>query len=360
MKIIDAATGLVEWPEAVPGTFSVRVAAEDPLGAGANQGYTIFVRATNSLPTILGAPPATAVPNATYQFVIQAQDFDGDLLTYSLNHGPAGMRVNEQSGLVTRIPTTGDLGSHDIQIDISDPFGATPLRFTVDVGADTIAPNVSISLLPTSDVAIGTELSALVSAVDNLQVVHLELTRDGVPLTLDASGRVRLATDTAGVFELIGTATDAAGNVGQQMVAIHIRDPSDASGPVVAFTSPAHGDVIDGPVDVIGTVSDDTLLFYTLSVAPLAGGAFFEIARGTSSVTEGVLGKFDPSTLPNDSYILQLYAIDAGGNETTEQILISVAGDLKLGNFSLSFTDLSIPLLGVPISLTRTYDSQNS
>jgi hypothetical protein len=32
-----------------------------------------------------------------------------------------------------------------------------------------------------------------------------------------------------------------------------------------------------------------------------------------------------------------------------------VAGDLKLGNFRLSFTDLSIPVTGIPITLTRTY-----
>ncbi len=39
---------------------------------------------------------------------------------------------------------------------------------------------------------------------------------------------------------------------------------------------------------------------------------------------------------------------------------VNVASDLKLGNFTLSFTDLSIPVSGIPITVTRTYDSLTS
>ena len=39
---------------------------------------------------------------------------------------------------------------------------------------------------------------------------------------------------------------------------------------------------------------------------------------------------------------------------------MNVAGDLKIGNFTLSFTDLSIPVCGIPVTLTRTYDSLNA
>ena len=39
---------------------------------------------------------------------------------------------------------------------------------------------------------------------------------------------------------------------------------------------------------------------------------------------------------------------------------VNVAGDLKIGNFTLSFTDLSIPVSGIPVTLTRTYDSLNA
>ena len=49
--------------------------------------------------------------------------------------------------------------------------------------------------------------------------------------------------------------------------------------------------------------------------------------------------------------------VDTGGNASTLDTLVSVTGNLKIGNFTLSFTDLSIPVSGIPITLSRTYDS---
>ena len=36
---------------------------------------------------------------------------------------------------------------------------------------------------------------------------------------------------------------------------------------------------------------------------------------------------------------------------------MEVAGNLKLGNFTLTFQDLELPLSGLPITITRTYDT---
>src|SRR4029079_7510265 len=135
---------------------------------------------------------------------------------------------------------------------------------------------------------------------------------------------------------------------------------SDQNPPTVAITTPAEGDTITKHVDVIGTASDDNLVSYTLSVAPVGSTTFTVIASGTTSLTNGVLGKFDPSGLANDSYTLRLQATDTGGNISSIDTTVNVAGDLKIGNFTLSFTDLSIPVSGIPITVTRTYDSLNA
>ena len=111
---------------------------------------------------------------------------------------------------------------------------------------------------------------------------------------------------------------------------------------------------------MIGTASDDNLVSYTLSVAPVGSDSFTQIASGTTSVTNGVLGKFDPSGLANGAYDLHLEATDIGGNIAYIDETVNVAGDLKIGNFTLSFTDLSIPVSGIPVTLTRTYDSLNA
>ncbi|MGF1674223.1 MAG: RHS repeat-associated core domain-containing protein [Rivularia sp. (in: cyanobacteria)] len=51
---------------------------------------------------------------------------------------------------------------------------------------------------------------------------------------------------------------------------------------------------------------------------------------------------------------------DTGGNGTFAEEIVDVAGELKLGNFRLSFTDLEVPVTGIPITLTRTYDTLTS
>nr|WP_275994356.1 RHS repeat-associated core domain-containing protein [Argonema antarcticum] len=81
---------------------------------------------------------------------------------------------------------------------------------------------------------------------------------------------------------------------------------------------------------------------------------------GNQNVNNGVLGKFDSSVLQNGSYVVKLTAIDKNGLVNEVEDVIDVAGELKLGNFRLSFTDLSIPVSGIPISVTRSYDSLNA
>ena len=84
---------------------------------------------------------------------------------------------------------------------------------------------------------------------------------------------------------------------------------------------------------------------------------FTEIARGTTPVHDGKLGTFDPTLLSNDSYVLRLEVYDQFGSSTFVEQNISVRGELKLGNFQLSFNDLTIPVSGIPITVARTYDS---
>ena len=70
-------------------------------------------------------------------------------------------------------------------------------------------------------------------------------------------------------------------------------------------------------MDVIGTATDDNLLYYTLSTEPMGSNTFTEFFRGTTPVDDGVLGTFDPSDLANGAYTLRLSATDAGGNMST-------------------------------------------
>src|SRR5439155_8521117 len=127
--------------------------------------------------------------------------------------------------------------------------------------------------------------------------------------------------------------------------------------PTVALPALPAGSVITAPTHIIGTVNDPNLLVYSLSVASADSGDFHEIVHGTTPVTNGVLGTLDPTMLANDNYILRLTATNAGGHTATADTAFSVMGNLKLGNFTLAFTDMTVPVSGIPITLTRTYDT---
>ncbi len=59
----------------------------------------------------------------------------------------------------------------------------------------------------------------------------------------------------------------------------------------------------------------------------------------------------------NDEYVLRLEATSKAGVVNVVEQNVGLSGELKLGNFRLSFTDMVIPVAGIPIEITRLYDT---
>src|SRR5882724_7413106 len=58
--------------------------------------------------------------------------------------------------------------------------------------------------------------------------------------------------------------------------------------------------------------------------------------------------------------IYDLLLIDhCGGGETTASVRCSLNSQLKIGQFSFSEQDLVLPVNGIPLTVTRTYNSLN-
>ena len=105
--------------------------------------------------------------------------------------------------------------------------------------------------------------------------------------------------------------------------------------------------------------STANLAYYQLLLLRPAGtSAWQEIARGYSSVTNGALGKLDPTQLANGIYELALNVVDANGQQTTQLVTLDLYRDLKIGQFAISFEDLNVDAAGIPIRVTRTYDTR--
>ena len=362
-------TGVVSWSDPVLGTHNVVVGASDG-SLGAAQGFVLTV-IENAAPTFDDAsvPPGVAVPGKVYSYDVLATDPNGERLSYGLDDDSValGMELDE-FGRLRWIPTVADAGSHGVTITVTDGAGeSVEQSFDVTVMADTVAPVVELRPLSgyfrSGDdylAELGSEVTFVVSATDDVGVTGLRLTVDGEAVAVDGNGLATVPFESVGAAVVSALAVDAAGNEGSAAVEFGVRDFSDETVPVAILDDAISDDLITAPVDVLGTVTDDGDVEYVLEVAPVAGGEFVEIGRGDTAVDGGALGVFDPSLLQNDTYVLRLTATDGGGNSSTDEVIVDVAGELKLGNFRLSFTDLEIPVSGIPITVTRTYDSLNA
>jgi RHS repeat-associated protein len=355
---IDPGSGLVQWTPATTqlGSNPVLLAVTDTAGEIATQNFTIGVESPPQPPAITSTPVTTVTAGAPYTYDVIASDPDGDPLAYTLTAAPTGMTINSL-GQITWSPQIADIDNQSVAVLVTDSRGPTvSQQYTIAVVADTDPPTVLLSL-SASPVDLGTPDMAVVTATDNVGVTLLTLTINGTPVPLDTRGQATLPDTTAGTFTLVATASDAAGNVGTDTQTLVVINPQVTNAPTVAITTPTDGDTVTAPTQVIGTVQDPNLVSYMLSIAPMGSQNFTTFFTGTSQVTNGDLGTFDPTMLENDSYDLRLTATNTGGLSSVADITVNVAQKLKLGNFTLSFTDLTVPVSGIPITVTRTYDT---
>jgi hypothetical protein len=212
-------------------------------------------------------------------------------------------------GRVRWSPKLADIGSYPVMLTVTDAAGTSGEQpFMLTVSADTEAPKVVV--LPNlNPIAKGTAVTLFVNATDNVAIASLQLTVGGVPVAIDGNGLASITLNQVG--DVVATAKDLAGNVGTGSFTINVIDPTDVNAPVVSLPN-LSGQVFTALFDVIGTVSDTNLKQYVLEVAALGSEQFQTIFTGTRSVTDGVLGKFDPTLLENGSYTLRLKAEDLG------------------------------------------------
>lgn len=367
---IDPATGLITWTPAAAqaGAHVVIVAADDATGNRGQQRYALLAR-VNQAPEIISDAPVTISAGAVYQYDVQVDDPENDPITYTLLQAPAGMTI-DALGRIAWTTAVADLGAYPITVQAADVHGLVDTQsFTLTVAPDAIAPRVSVAL-STPRVAIGSPVVISVQAMDDVGIASLTLTVNGQPVTLNEQGTAIYTPAAPGQLNVVATATDAAGNVGQANALLRAFDPADTDGPLVEIISPSDGTVVTQLTDILGTASDANPLSYRLEYAradlvdvndPTADDSDWQlIVASTNSVVNDALGAFDPTLLLNDNYVIRVIAEDTSGNLSARTVALSLDGNLKLGPLSTAVTDLAIPLAGIPITVVRTYDTREA
>lgn len=389
---VDAATGLLTWTpsETAIGSHVVTVSVSDALGGKATQSYILSITA-NQTPKISSTAITKVVATGTYAYDIQAQDPNGDALSYRLENQPSAMSI-DTNGRISWPTTLADIGRvvSGVRVIVSDPAGLSDSQtFNITVETDTEAPRVSLKTTSTV-VNMGSSVQIQVLATDNLKVADLTLiARQGgqdLPLALGSSGLATFDATTPGVVTFTATATDIVGNRSTQEVTLRVVDPSDVAGPNTklgpvtqllpggntrTFDPNTETVVIDYLLDITGTIDDpdNKLDNWKVIVGPYdqldpqnlnPNDPFWRtIGTGTTEVFDGKLATLDPTVLTNNTYVVAIVSTDTNGQQTIKTFDVVVQGQAKLGQFRQEFTDLTIPLNGVPINITRTYDTQD-
>lgn len=362
---IDSATGVVAWTPASDdiGIVTVTLAAHDPQGAAVVQSFLLDVLAPNRVPEIVNAPPDSVPQGGVYRYDIRAVDPDREPLFFQIVSGPAEMTIDALGRVRWQTAIDTPLGPQNVTVRAIDGRGALHERsFAVNVVPDTMAPRVVVLIHPVVIYPYSPPARVRISTSDDVGVVDLRVLLDGVLVALAADNSFSVPYSAPGNGKVQVFAKDAAGNEGKAAGRVNMRtglenDPNNNPGDPTAALALIEGAAVGGLVTITGTATSPDLDHYTLSYRRADLDLFTTISTGTSSVTNGNLGVWDTTLLENDSYLLRLEVFDIYGGSATVERTVGVTGDFKLGNFRLSFSDMTIPVAGIPITLARTYDT---
>ena len=350
----------------IEGTYVLRLAADDTDYISIDT-ITIVVNPIppNQAPVVNAGADQVINPPAASATLIGTVTDDGLPSNVSLTYqwtkvsGPGNVTFSSPTALTTNA-TFSEAGAYILRLSANDSelTGSDEVRVTlngtnkapaVNAGADqTVAHPATVNLNGTAN-DDGLPVDSLLS---------FSWTKLSGPGTVTFGNAAALQTTATfsvpGTYVLRLTASDSALSASDDVTITQTAPPT------AGINSPLNGATITSPTTFTGTVSEGSnwRLEYSLNedgVAP----TWITLTSGNTPVTNGTLGTFDPTTLLNGIYTVRLVATNGAGQTTTSSVTAVAEGEQKVGNFRISFTDLEVPVAGVPIEVIRSYDSRD-
>jgi hypothetical protein len=131
------------------GLAGCKLDSEKSDDAGGGSGTNPPSSGSNTAPTISGTPVTTAKTTLPYSFQPNAQDVDGDRLTFSIQSKPDWTTFDPASGQLQGVPPAGSNGTYTgVQITVSDGSTTTALApFSITV-TDPIVGSAELAWQP--------------------------------------------------------------------------------------------------------------------------------------------------------------------------------------------------------------------
>lgn len=306
---IDALTGVITWLPTVSesGPHTIQVQVFDSEGLSDLQEFVLNVQVGNANPTISSTPSFYTIINALYVYdIIAADENINDVLSYTLDSGPAGMLVDTSSGALTWTPNSGDVGTHEVAVRVTDSQGAYAQQyFSIFVQGSDLEPPVVELLVNPVNPTVGQSVSIQVNALDNVAIASVSLEINGQALTLDNTNHASYIPTFAGSHTIVATATDLSTNSTSQALEINATENTN-SAPSILSNPMSTGEV--GQQYRYGVVANDAdgdSLVYTLPTS--AVGMSIDLSSGEILWTPNVnqTGLFDVTVRVSDGNLHQ-------------------------------------------------------
>lgn len=210
-----------------------------------------------------------------------------------------------------------------------------------------------------------------VKAEDISGIKKIMFLYDGVEYPIDENGQVIIKDFVVAPHSVVVKAWDNFGNIGRYGMAFFViketvsgnssavgKEDNESKNINAKIYSPADEDVITCLSSVIGRADGTEFEKYRLDYAPV-NGDYVIIKEGKQPQNNTILGEFDTTMLRNGLYKIRLTVWGKNGETAIDEILVSVEGQMKIGNFSMDFQDMDINVAGLPVTVIRGYDSRD-
>ncbi|WP_373033810.1 immunoglobulin-like domain-containing protein, partial [Sulfurovum sp.] len=333
----------------VEGTYQVTYTAVDSAGNSAKAYRSVMVVDINTPDTtppvmvILGDNPLTILQGESYNDpgANVVDDHDGQI-GYSLRHNVNSTQVGTYTVIYSAIDIAGNSAEATRTVYVKDPNGnRAPIA---DAGGDLV---VALEQNVTLDGSLSQDLDG--------EIIAYEWSENSTILSTDvAFTKVGLSR---GIHEITLKVTDNEGAFSTDTVIVRLIDENDTTAPTALITSPTEDTIVKLQAEIVGTAYDENLAYYELFFSPVGKNTYNLFADGNASVTDGVLGTFNGSTINNGIYDIMLRVVDLNGEVTNAYTRVIVKGKAKIGNFSFTVTDFDINVAGIPVKVNRTYST---
>ena len=214
-----------------------------------------------------------------------------------------------------------------------------------------------------------------ITAEDISGIRKIQCLYDGVEIPLDENGQMFINDFEVRPHSVVIRAWDNLGNLRSYLLSFYVVETEVSGGGSVSvggntedtesqtliadIYTPINEDVISCPSYIFGRADGTEFEKYRLEYQSAAGGDYVLISEGTENVNNGSLGGFDTTMLRNGLYNIKLTVWGKNGEVTSDEIIVSVEGEMKIGNFSLDFQDMDLNVAGAPVTVIRGYDSRD-